>query len=120
MNTETLPASIDPAHVQRTLLPNGLTVLIRRDTSAPVVAVVTYVKAGYFDETDDVVGIAHVLEHMYFKGTPARGVGEIAKQTKASGGYLNAHTIYDHTMYYTVLPSAGVVSGLEIQADAYA
>ncbi|HEX2779486.1 MAG TPA: pitrilysin family protein, partial [Gemmatimonadaceae bacterium] len=114
-----LPA-LPPASVQRHVLPNGLTVLLRRDTSAPVVAIVTYVKAGYFDETDDVVGIAHVLEHMFFKGTEARGVGEIAKQTKAAGGYLNAHTIYDHTSYYAVLPSSGFVEGLEIQADAYA
>ena len=112
--------SIDPASVIRTRLDNGLTVLIRRDPSAPVVAIVTYVSAGYFDETDDVVGIAHVLEHMYFKGTPSRGVGEIAKQTKAAGGYLNAATIYDHTSYYTVLPSSGFAHGLEVQADAYA
>ena len=85
-----------------------------------MVAIVTYVSAGYFDETDDVVGIAHVLEHMFFKGTPTRGVGAIAKQTKALGGYLNAGTIYDHTSYYTVLPSSAFEQGLEIQADAYA
>ncbi len=114
------PVSVDPASVEREVLPNGLTVLLRRDDTAPVVAIVTHVKAGYFDETDDVVGIAHVLEHMYFKGTPRRGVGVIAKETKASGGYLNASTIYDHTVYYTVLPSSGLVAGLEIQADAYA
>jgi zinc protease len=114
-----LPA-LAPASVRRHALPNGLTVLIRRDTSAPVVAIVTYVKAGYFDETDDIVGIAHVLEHMFFKGTPTRGVGEIAKQTKLAGGYLNAHTIYDHTSYYAVLPSSGFLEGLEVQADAYA
>ena len=119
MTTSVLP-SIDPASVVRTRLSNGLTVLIRRDRSAPVVAIVTYVNAGYFDETDDVVGIAHVLEHMYFKGTPERGVGEIAKQTKAVGGYLNAATIYDHTVYYTVLPSSGFLQGLDVQADAYA
>ncbi|MFL5576397.1 MAG: M16 family metallopeptidase [Gemmatimonadaceae bacterium] len=111
---------LDPATVHRVVLPNGLTVLLRRDPSAPVVAVVTYVKAGYFDETDDVVGIAHVLEHMYFKGTPRRGVGEISKETKAAGGYLNAHTIYDHTSYYTVLPASGFGAGLDVQADAYA
>lgn len=104
----------------REVLPNGLTLLVRRDTSAPVVSIVTYVKAGYFDETDDIVGIAHVLEHMYFKGTPTRGVGQIARETKANGGYLNAHTIYDHTSYYTVLPSSGFVAGLDIQFDAYA
>ena len=111
---------IDPSTVRRAVLPNGLTVLVRRDTSAPVVAIVTHVKAGYFDETDDVSGIAHVLEHMFFKGTGRRGVGEIAKETKASGGYLNAHTIYDQTVYYTVLPSSGFAAGLDIQADAYA
>ncbi|HWH52648.1 MAG TPA: pitrilysin family protein [Gemmatimonadaceae bacterium] len=120
MTTSELLPAIDPASVVRTRLPNGLTVLIRRDASAPVVAIVTYVSAGYFDETDDIVGIAHVLEHMYFKGTPTRGVGEIAKQTKAVGGYLNAATIYDHTSYYTVLPSSGFAEGLDVQADAYA
>ena len=115
-----MTASLAPERVHRTRLSNGLTLLVHEDRSAPVVAIVTYVKAGYFDEGDDVVGIAHVLEHMYFKGTPTRGVGEIAKQTKASGGYLNAGTIYDHTSYYTVLPSAGLREGLAIQADAYA
>jgi zinc protease len=111
---------LDPRTVHRTVLPNGLTVLVRSDESAPVVAIVTHVKAGYFDETDDVNGIAHVLEHMFFKGTMRRGVGEISKETKGSGGYLNAHTIYDQTVYYTVLPSAGFASGIDIQADAYA
>jgi zinc protease len=111
---------IPPDSVARTILPNGLTVLVRRDASAPVVAIVTYVKAGYFDETDDVAGIAHVLEHMYFKGTGRRGVGEISRETKALGGYINAGTIYDHTSYYTVVPSSGFERALDIQADAYA
>ena len=106
--------------VVRTRLTNGLRVLVRQDRSAPVVAIVTYVGAGYFDEPDDSVGIAHVLEHMYFKGTGHRGVGEIARETRASGGYLNAGTIYHHTNYYTVLPSTGFEAGLAIQADAYA
>ena len=52
--------------------------------------------------------------------TPTRGVGAIARETKAAGGYLNAGTIYDHTHYYTVLPSAGLAAGLAVQADAYA
>src|SRR3954469_21073247 len=111
---------MDPSSVHRSILPNGLTVLIQEDHSAPVIAIVTYVKAGYFDETDEENGLAHALEHMFFKGTKRRGVGDIAKETKASGGYLNAHTIYDNTTYYTVLPSSGFAKGLEIQADAYA
>jgi len=115
-----LDGVLPPDSVVKRTLANGLRVLVRRDTRAPVVAIVTYVKAGYFDESDDVVGIAHVLEHMYFKGTPSRGVGMIARETKASGGYLNAGTIYDHTHYYTVLPSSGFAAGLAVQADAYA
>lgn len=111
---------LTPESVKRARLPNGLTILARRDSTAPVVAIVTWVKAGYFDEPDSTVGIAHVLEHMYFKGTPTRGVGEIARETKRAGGYLNAGTIYDHTHYYTVLPADGLRAGLDVQADAYA
>src|SRR5215212_5868340 len=111
---------MDRNSIHRSVLPNGLTVLIQEDHSAPVVAIVTYVKAGYFDEIDEQNGLAHALEHMFFKGTTKRGVGDIAKETKASGGYLNAHTIYDNTTYYTVLPSSGFAKGLDIQADAYA
>jgi len=106
--------------VRRARLTNGLTILARRDRTAPVVAIVTWVRAGYFDEPDDRVGIAHVLEHMYFKGTPTHGVGDIARATKAAGGYLNAGTIYDHTHYYAVLPASGFRAGLAVQADAYA
>jgi zinc protease len=111
---------MEASSVHRTVLPNGLTLIVQADHSAPVVAIVTHVKAGYFDETDDQNGLAHAFEHMFFKGTKKRGVGEIAKETKASGGYLNAHTIYDNTVYYTVLPSSGFAKGLDIQADAYA
>ncbi len=108
------------ANVTREVLPNGLTILVQRFDSAPVVAVVTHVKAGYFDEPDEWVGIAHVLEHMFFKGTSRRGPGEIARDTQLLGGYLNAGTIYDKTAYYTVLPSSegGLEKALDIQSDA--
>ncbi|HUP88399.1 MAG TPA: pitrilysin family protein [Longimicrobiales bacterium] len=104
--------------VKKSVLPNGLRVLVREDHSAPVTAIFTHVLAGYFDEPDNLVGIAHVLEHMYFKGTPTRGPGEIAQATKSAGGYLNASTIYDHTEYYTVVPASSVEQGLDIQSDA--
>jgi zinc protease len=104
--------------VAREVLPNGLTLLAQRERSAPVVAVVTHVKAGFFDEPDHWVGISHVLEHMFFKGTPTRGVGQIARETKAAGGYLNASTSYDHTTYFAVLPARSLAVGLAVQADA--
>jgi len=100
------------------VLPNGLTVLVQRDRSAPVAAVVTHVKAGFFDEPDRWTGISHVLEHMFFKGTPTRGPGQIARDTKVAGGYLNASTTYDHTSYYAVLPAAHLREAVTIQADA--
>jgi zinc protease len=108
------------ASVVRDVLPNGLTLLAQRDSSAPVVAVVTYVNAGYFDEPDEWGGIAHLLEHMYFKGTATRGPGALARETQRLGGYLNAATSYDRTVYYAVVPSAGDGLGraLELQADA--
>ena len=104
--------------VAREVLPNGLTLLAQTDRSAPAVAVVTHVKAGFFDEPDRWVGISHVLEHMFFKGTPTRGLGQIARETKAAGGYLNASTSYDHTTYFAVLPARSLAAGLAVQADA--
>jgi zinc protease len=104
--------------VRREVLGNGLTLLVQPDRSAPVVSVVTHVKAGFFDEPDRWSGISHVLEHMFFKGTPRRGVGAIARETKGAGGYLNASTTYDHTTYFTVLPASGLETALDIQSDA--
>ncbi len=115
--------TLSPSHpwtgsVRREVLPNGLTLLVQRDDSAPAVAVVTHVRAGFFDEPDRWVGISHVLEHMFFKGTPRRGVGQIARETKAAGGYLNASTSYDRTSYFVVLPSSALPEAIDIQADA--
>src|SRR5919109_1752965 len=106
------------AGVRREVLPNGLTLLVQPDHSAPVVAVVTHVKAGFFDEPDRWTGISHVLEHMFFKGTSRRGVGAIARETKGAGGDLHASTTHDHTTYFTVLPASGLEAALDIQSDA--
>lgn len=114
--TSSLTSWTDGVH--REVLDNGLTVLVQRDTSAPVAAIVTHVKAGFFDEPDRWAGISHVFEHMFFKGTPSRGVGEIAKETKAAGGYINASTSYDRTSYYAVLPARKLADAVAIQADA--
>jgi len=102
----------------REVLPNGLTLLVQPVPASSVAAVVTHVRAGYFDEPDEWVGISHVLEHMYFKGTSRRGVGALARDTKRAGGYLNAGTIYDRTQYYTVVPAESLASAIDIQSDA--
>jgi zinc protease len=101
------------------VLPNGVTVLIGEDHSSPVVAINLWVRAGYFDEEDSEVGISHVIEHMFFKGTPDRPrPDQIATEIKSLGGELNAGTYYDSTNYYVVLPSENLRKGLEIEADA--
>lgn len=106
--------------VLRRTLPNGLTVLVKPIEDAPAVAVVTWVKTGYFHEPDELAGISHVLEHMYFNGTPSRpGPEDIGRETRGYGGQLNAGTIYDHTSYYVVLPRERWREGLAIQADAF-
>jgi zinc protease len=100
------------------VLNNGMTVLITERHSAPVVAIDTWVNTGYFNEPDSLTGISHLLEHMFFKGTKKRSVGQLREETRKLGGYLNAGTIYEYTHYYTVLPSQFVESGLELQSDA--
>jgi zinc protease len=104
--------------VRREILPNGLTLLVQPVPGATAVATLCHVRAGFFDEPDRLTGVSHVLEHMLFKGTPTRGVGEIAREMKAAGGYLNAGTGYDHTSYYAVLPPESLTTALDLQADA--
>jgi zinc protease len=105
--------------VKKEVLPNGLTVLVAEQHTSPVVAINLWVRAGYFDEDDQQVGISHVIEHMFFKGTEDRPrPDQIATEIKNLGGELNASTYYDATNYYFVLPSENFRKGLEIQADA--
>src|SRR5215471_9092460 len=108
----------DQGQTTKVILKNRLTVLIREQQAMPLVSINTYVKAGYFDEDDRISGISHVIEHMFFKGTAKRPVGTIARETQALGGYLNAYTYYDRTVYHTEVPSENMNKALEIQADA--
>src|SRR2546422_6502541 len=108
----------DQGQITKVVLKNGLTVIVREQQAVPLTSITTYVKAGYFDEDDRVSGISHVIEHMFFKGTSKRPVGEIARQTQGLGGYLNAYTYYDRTVYRTEVPAENMNRALEIQADA--
>lgn len=105
--------------VVRHELDNGLTLLVRPVEGAEATALVTRVKTGYFHEPDELTGISHVVEHMFFNGTTTRpGSEDISRETKELGGVLNAATAYDHTTYYAVLPTVNWRAGMEIQADA--
>jgi zinc protease len=108
----------DAGQTTKAILRNGLTVLVREQQAVPLASITTFVKAGYFDEEDRLSGISHVIEHMFFKGTGRRPVGVIAAETKALGGYLNASTFYDRTVYQTVVPAENTLKALDIQSDA--
>lgn len=101
-----------------TRLPNGLTVVLQEDHSAPVVAIQYWVGAGSRTETDKEAGITHLIEHMIFKGTPTRGAGELAWAVESSGGSINAYTTYDYTVYHVTIPSRLAKAGLEVLTDS--
>ena len=99
-------------------LQNGMKVILLEDHSSPVVALNVWVNVGSADEKKKEAGLSHVYEHMLFKGTKKRGVGEIAKEVEAAGGNINASTSYDYTIYYIVIASRYLDTALDILSDA--
>jgi zinc protease len=103
--------------VEKYLLPNGLTVVIRPNPSSPVVAVQAWVKAGSTTEPEARAGMSHILEHMAFKGTKRRGPGEIAREVESVGGEINAYTSFDQTVYHITISGRYLENALDILAD---
>jgi zinc protease len=99
-------------------LPNGLTAVLVESHAAPVVALQVWVKVGGADERPEEAGLAHLHEHMLFKGTRRRATGEIAREVEARGGEINAWTSHDQTVYHLVLAAPFLRDGLDILADA--
>ncbi|MGE5604881.1 MAG: M16 family metallopeptidase, partial [Bacteroidota bacterium] len=101
----------------KTVLENGLTLIVKETHTAPITAIDVYVGAGSKNEPPELSGISHFLEHMLFKGTPSRPVGQIAKEIEGVGGYLGGSTTLDKTHYYIVVPSEYTDLALEVEAD---
>lgn len=101
----------------RTVLPNGVTLIVQEHRASDVVAVQLWVRAGARDESPDEGGLSHYLEHMLFKGTPTRPPGAIDELVEGLGGTSNAFTSYDYTHFDVVLPAANVRAGIELLAD---
>ena len=104
--------------LHRSVLENGLTVLVEENHRAPVVSVQVWVKAGSAYEKDDEAGITHLIEHMIFKGTEKRRPGEIAATIESMGGNINAFTSYDYTCYYVNGPAEIMETALDVLSDA--
>ena len=105
-------------HAEVHTLSNGLQVVLMEDHSAPVVALQTWVRYGSADEDLDVAGIAHVFEHMLFKGTARFPHGEIAALIEGAGGTVNAWTSYDETVYHVTMASRFWETGFDVLSDA--
>lgn len=99
-------------------LPGGLSLVVNPVHTAPAAAFQIWVHAGGYDELDSERGLAHLHEHMIFKGTPTRGVGQVAAEIEAAGGQINAWTSHDQTCYHVIMPSAAWRDGLSILSDA--
>src|SRR3954470_3545209 len=105
--------------VERSVLPNGLTLIIKRDASAALASVQVWVKTGSVHESAHLgAGLSHYLEHMLFKGTERRAGREISTTVQAHGGYINAYTTFDRTVYYIDLPAEHTGVAIDILADA--
>jgi zinc protease len=99
-------------------LTNGLTLVHEPLHTARVVAFQIWVQVGSADEGPEEAGLAHLHEHMLFKGTARRGPGEVARDIESRGGEVNAWTSFDHTVYHVVMASDFAREGLDVLADA--
>ncbi|WOO40646.1 pitrilysin family protein [Rubellicoccus peritrichatus] len=106
----------DPA--TRFTLPNGLTVIHKADHSAALASIQVWVKTGSIHEGEWLgAGLSHFLEHMLFKGTSRRDPLDISREVHAAGGYINAYTTYDRTVYYIDVPSESAETAFDILGD---
>ena len=99
------------------MLSNGLKLIVREDHRSPVVVSQIWYKAGSIDELNGTTGVAHVLEHMMFKGTKETSSGEFSKIIAAVGGRDNAFTARDFTAYFQQLHKSKLELAMRLEAD---
>ena len=120
---ETLAAkkavSSDGTYFSRHILDNGMTVILKPMPQSSLATILLMVKAGSATEGEFLgSGISHFVEHMLFKGTEKRKVGEIAREIESLGGTTNGFTSQDYTGFIITIPNEHMPKGIEILADA--
>ncbi|TCB70033.1 insulinase family protein [Acinetobacter sp. ANC 4216] len=100
-----------------TTLKNGLKVIIREDHRSPMVMTQIWYRVGSSDESGNLLGISHVLEHMMFKGTQKVPDDEFTRLSRMYGGRINASTFTNYTNYYQLYPKTYLPMALELEAD---
>jgi zinc protease len=119
-STATHQTPAGSASVSQFKLANGLTVIVKPDRRAPTAVHMLWLRVGAMDEVDGTSGVAHVLEHMMFKGTPTVKAGEFSRQVAAMGGRENAFTSRDYTGYYQQIPADRLADVMRLEADRFA
>jgi predicted Zn-dependent peptidase len=110
-------ATKDDVTLRRTVLPNGLTVLSEHMPGVRSVALGAWVRAASVNETPEIMGVSHMLEHMVFKGTPTRSAKDLALALETLGGSLDAYTSREHTAYQARVLDEHVGIAAEVLAD---
>lgn len=114
------PAWADSAQkLQQYDYPNGVRLIVEEDHSAPDAMVQVWLKVGGRDEVPGKTGLAHVFEHMMFKGSQKLAPGEFSKRIAAMGGNDNAFTTTDYTAYFETVPSARVDQVVGMEAERF-
>ncbi len=106
--------------VQQFVLKNGMTLIVKPDHRAPTAVHMVWVRVGSMDEVDGTSGVAHVLEHMMFKGTPTVKAGDFSRRVAALGGRENAFTSKDYTGFYQQIPAARLQDVMQLESDRFA
>jgi zinc protease len=113
-----IPLPAIPPGVKVSTLDNGLVIIVREDHSAPVVSVQAWCMAGSVHEGKWLgAGLSHVLEHMLFKGTTTRPGSRIDQEVQEAGGYMNAYTSFDRTVFHIDVPNTGTRVAIDILCD---
>jgi len=106
--------------IEQFKLGNGMTVIVKPDRRAPTAVHMVWLRVGSMDEVDGVSGVAHVLEHMLFKGTAELKAGEFSRRVAAVGGRENAFTMRDATGYFQQIPAGKLEDVMKLEADRFA
>ena len=106
-----------PASITRFTLDNGMEVIVQPERRAPTAVHMLWVRVGSMDEVDGTSGVAHVLEHMMFKGTPSLAPGEFSRVVEANGGSDNAFTSSDYTAYFQRVAADRLELVMKMEAD---
>jgi len=114
------PTPLPTPKVEQFTLANGMTLIVKPDKRAPTAVHMLWVRVGSMDEVDGTSGVAHLLEHMMFKGTPDIKPGEFSRRVAALGGRENAFTSKDYTGFYQQIPAGRLEDVMKLEADRFA